>query len=418
MHRQDGPTSGVDHYSRGLSFYSRGQHEAALAELGQVPSSAGLTGQMARFYRGMSYRALGLKGLQEGRFAQAERNLRTAMQTLGQEAGLSSFLAAVYAKVGRLDRCLHHSEQAMEARPDNARVARELAQAQWRCGRRAEAYMTLTAAMRRLGADCQLHLQMGLFQAAEDRLDEARQSFLSALEADCESADAHHYLGLAEAARGDARSAAREFQRALALRGEDLLVAYQLSLAARAAKEQGVTVQVRLPEPSGGAASGSQVLARCVAADPDIVEALLGLPDSDADEEIFSTVLTVLRTALAWHPTFADLRLACGRVLRRLGRLTEAMEETQEAIRVNSRYVQALLEAAELGAQLDQVDLAADYVTRAIEHGADWPDVHCLAGELMVRCNRMAQARNHLQRAMQLNESYARASRAYALLAA
>jgi uncharacterized protein HemY len=95
MHRQDGPTSGVDHYTRGLSFYSRGQHEAALAELGQVPSSAGLTGQMARFYRGMSYRALGLKGLQEGRFAQAERNLRTAMQTLGQEAGLSSFLAAV-----------------------------------------------------------------------------------------------------------------------------------------------------------------------------------------------------------------------------------------------------------------------------------------------------------------------------------
>ena len=408
-----------DHYRRGLELYRARRYAEALAEFEQLTNPAPLTGQMAVFYRGLSHRAIGLGALRDGRFDLAEQHMRAAMGLIGRQADLSVFLAALYAKTNRHDRCATQMERAAEARPDSVAVCRDLAGALWRSGRRAEAYMTLTAGIRRLGRDARLHSQTGLFHASEERFEEARRCFAAAAEADCTSADAWYYLGLADAAAGDVRAAVRSFQRAFELRSDDLMLAYQLSLAARAAQEAGVPVHVHLPEPRtvpGVSRAGD--LARFITTDGDFIEAFLDLPESEVDPEVFQTLLAALKTALAEHPDYADLRLHCCRVLRRLGRPEEAAEHAERAVRINGRYAAALVELAQLYSQRGRMTEAIECLMRAIENGADWPDVHCLAGELMLRCDRREQARQHLERALQLKADYARAAKAYASLAA
>ena len=57
-------------------------------------------------------------------------------------------------------------------------------------------------------------------------------------------------------------------------------------------------------------------------------------------------------------------------------------------------------------------------IRRAIARGADWPDIHCLAGEWLARAGRSNEAKKHFTRAMQLKSPYPRAARGMAAMAA
>jgi tetratricopeptide (TPR) repeat protein len=159
-------------------------------------------------------------------------------------------------------------------------------------------------------------------------------------------------------------------------------------------------------------------LANYVAAESDFVEAFLALPASGADAELFEMLAGILQMALAEHSRYADLHHYCGRVFHRLGRTARALHHTRRAVQINPRYVQALLALARMYAEQDQLARAVETVRRAIECGADWPDIHCLAGEWMIRLRRDEEAQTHLKRALQLKATYPRAAEALASLAA
>ena len=61
---------------------------------------------------------------------------------------------------------------------------------------------------------------------------------------------------------------------------------------------------------------------------------------------------------------------------------------------------------------------AVEHITRAIEYGADWPDVHLHAADLLNKCRRTEKAKQHLLRALELKPGYAQAREALASLAA
>ena len=63
----------------------------------------------------------------------------------------------------------------------------------------------------------------------------------------------------------------------------DLILAYQLHLAVRAAAENGVCVNVRLPNTSIGISGNPSRLAEFVSAEPDFVDAMLALPAGEGD---------------------------------------------------------------------------------------------------------------------------------------
>ena len=406
-------------YTEGLRLYRNSRYLQAIKRLESPGERNDSVGRLAKFYLGMSHRAVGMDALKGGRFDLAERHLRAAAQCLGEHADLASYLAKLYARTNRYAQCLRQMEQAAADRPDSVSTSRRLAQSQWATGRRTEAYMTLGAALRRLGGRAELYMQLGLFHAAEGRLAEARAALVKSVEADCTRSDAHRYLGLAAAAQSDHLAAAKSFQRAVQLQPNNVMLTYQLALAAKAADEQGHKVVLNLPE-SVAAPCGSRVLelARYVTTEHDFVEAMLDLPESEADGELFDLLAGVVRMALAEHPNYPDLHLCCSRILNRLGRSDEAVDHGRKAIQINPNYTQALLHLADLCARTGREDQAIGLLQRAIANGADWPDVHCRIGELMKRRNALKGAKKHLQRALELNANYGRAAEAMASLAA
>lgn len=416
------PSSGVsDSYARGLRLFMQGSYERAMAVLEPLSGRNDLPGHMARFYRGLCSRELGLRSLNEGNFAQAERYLKSALAVLGRRGDLYDYLAKAYANTGRhlaaAESCRKASDCGGSAEP--VALQRRRAQALWQAGRKAEAHMVLTEALRRHGNKAELLLQLGLFHAAEENYVQARSAFAEAVKLDASRAELHYYLGLSAAADGDAPAAVRSLQRTLQLRGEDLLATYQLALAATAAREAGVEVSVRVSEPTRASsrAEGGE-LARYVTEEPDFVEAFLALPPSDADKQLFELLAEVLSTALKRHPNYADLHRNAARVLARLGRDDEAIAHAYNAVRINPNYVAARLDLARLLQRLERADEALEHLDRVVSAGGDWPDVHCMIASLLKDRRETDGARRHLQRALELNGDYREAAEELQNLAA
>ncbi|MCD6364754.1 MAG: hypothetical protein J7M14_02645, partial [Planctomycetes bacterium] len=61
---------------------------------------------------------------------------------------------------------------------------------------------------------------------------------------------------------------------------------------------------------------------------------------------------------------------------------------------------------------------AVGALEQAIEHGADWPDIHYRLGELLVRRHMGDRASGHFRRALELEATYTRASDALSRLVA
>jgi tetratricopeptide (TPR) repeat protein len=409
-----------EHYARGTALYEQGQYEDAAACLNQVRGGADVVSRMARYYEGMSHRALGISDLAEGRFARAEGHLRTASELLGEAGDLTSYLASLYAQTGRFGQCASELEKAPPPAENAAGAARKLAQAQWHAGRREQAMLTLTEAMRTVGPEACLHLQLGLFHAAREDYAQAIESLTRASQADCTSAKTPQWLGLAAVAGGNLRLAIRSLQRALQLRPTDVMLAYQLATVARTAAGEGFRVVVQLPEnlTTQPSSTLAEQLAKFITNEKEFVEAFLSLPVSEVDHELFGTLASIVQTALAQNENYADLRYIAAAVRQRLGQLDLATEHAQAAVRINPRYVNARVLLADLLCAQGRRTEAIGQLQAAIRFGADWPDIHCRAGQLMFANNLPEQAREHFQRALQLNASYRPAATALAAWAA
>jgi len=411
----------VGQYTRGLLLHSQGRFDHAAGQLQELVGRDDTLGLLARYHYALSHRSLAGEALSRGDFPAAQHHLQTAMDAVGARAGLGGLLAGLYARGHKPAECLREMEKvpAVSAGRDSSDFTRKLAQAQWQAGRREEAYMTLGQGLRRFGGVGCLHLQWGLFLAAEQKYAEARPHLALAAQAECDSADAYRWLALADAALGDAPAAARNFQRALDLCPDDLMLAYQLSLAARAAGADGAKIVVRLPAPSAGMGKGDlHELARRIADEPDLVEALCSLPENDPDHELFAMLAGAVELAIEAHPRHADLHLAASRVYLRLGQQEAAEVRADKALEINPAYVRARLHMAELCRLAGRAEAAAGHYQRAIGDGADWPDVHLGAAEALAGCGRVEEARRHLQRALELNAGYVPAAEALRALAA
>jgi tetratricopeptide (TPR) repeat protein len=405
-------------YQRGIHLFHAGKLSEAVGVLQSLRHRNDLLGQMARYHCGIAHRQMGLEFLRRGEFDAAEKHLRAAVDDLGRQAELSSYLASLYARTERPELCAEEMQRCAEIEPDNPEFWRKLALALWRDGRREQAYMTLTSAIRRLENVAPLEIQLGLFYAAEGMWNESCAHLRRAAQSDDSDADAHYYLGLALAATKEPAAAAGSLQRAMELRPNDLVLAYQLHLAVRAAAESGVSISVRLPNAAPSPSVDRSRLAEYVSAEPDFVDAMLGLPVGEADADVLSMLSDVLAEAIAAHPDEAVLHYHRSRVLDRLGETSEARDHARQALRIRPRYIAAMTHLSSLYEKEGRPEEAIACLQRAIGDGADWPDVHCLAGELMARHHYVDGAKRHLERALQLKPNYTRATKAMARLAA
>lgn len=411
--------NGLTPFAAGVRACRLGRYAEAIEILSDLAGRKDLPGRLARYYTGISHRAIGIEHMRDGRFAEAGQHFRQAAVMIGKRADLAEYLLVVYARTGEHERCVDEAEVLAQAHADDPTARVRLAQAQWRSGRRPLAIMTLTAALRELGDHAQVHLNLGLLYAADEDYELARDHLERAVECDCTSAKGYYYLGLCEAAEGRFDEALKAHQRACCLAPRDLMYAYQLSVAAAAAAETGSEVTVTFPE-HAPQQSSSQIrqLAEYIAAEPDFVKASLALPPCEEEEEFFGVLASVLRTAVACHGDYADLHHLAGRALARLGEYYPARAHARRAVEINPRYADALLHLAELEAQAGDEAAAMRHLNRAVDCGADWPDVHARLGDLARQAGDRDSARSHYRRALELNSDYEHAASRLASLAA
>ncbi len=412
-------------FSEGMDSYRRGDYASAIETLGRLVEQDDLPGKLSRYYCAMSHKGIALKHLKEGRFSQAAEHLHQAIALIGNKADLVEYLLITYASTGQYEQYVRKAEVLSRMRSDDVSVRVRLAGAQWRMGKRVEAVMTLTEALRKFGNHVELHLNIGLFYSAEEKFDLAARHLYEAVRCDCTCVEAYRYLGLVESARGNFHLAAQAFQRAYSLAPTDLVLAYHLSLSADAAARIGRPVVLSIPEMTPSIASLAEPagrpmhqLAQYVAAEPDFVETILTLPESQADDELFTVVVKVLETALRYHPDYADLHYYAGVALDRLGKIDDAITHLRRAVEINPRYVKALVHLAELFTLRGDTDEAIEKLERAIDSGADYPDVHVRLARLMSKSGMKEQAREHYMRALELNHNYREAADEAASLAA
>jgi tetratricopeptide (TPR) repeat protein len=408
-------------YQRGLAAFETGRYPEAIDLLAIIAQQRSLPGTLAGFYLGQAHMRHGINELQAGRYEDAAEHLTAARRINPDSVDLWRFLTVSHVKRGRPDLAATELENARHRNTADEMIPIRLAHALARDGQLERAVETLEGAIGKQPARADLRLQLGLLQASADRFETAVEVLADAAGLAPQDVAIRQHLGLAYGALGMLTQAVEHLATAQKLRPDDSHIALLLTLAAKAAKDSSVGVEVQLVQATTAPVDQHAImeLGDIVTAEPDFVEAFLSLPESDVDAEVFGMLASILELALERHPDFADLYFHCSRVYARLGRTESAINQAHRAVEINPRYVQALIQLGRLYVQTDRRWQAIWRLQEAIAEGGDFPDVHCLLGEMYRRDGDTERACEQYRRALELNSSYAPARKALdAVLAA
>lgn len=288
-------------------------------------------------------------------------------------------------------------------------------------GQPEQAIHALRDAIRRNTENAELHYQLGTILTTLDRFEEAELRFTQALNIDPTHSEAMVSLAMCFGVRGAADEAVAHLQRAQSARPQDARIGLLLAQAMQATHQQGRVVHVRATMPEDPADHPEDdvltTLASLVVEEPDFVDAFVANPSSRYDERVYIILVRALERALEGHAGSAELHHQRARLLTRLGRSNDAIDEHEQAVAIDPTCVRALIE---LGKLYQQTDREADATTRleqAVEAGGDFADVHYFLGNLYRKQGQVGRARSAYRRALLLNNRYEAASRALETLA-
>ncbi len=293
------------------------------------------------------------------------------------------------------------------------------AHALWSADRPDEAVITLRRAIKRNPEHAELHFQLGTFLASCDQLEEAELRLTQALSIDRNHVDAHVSLALTCGVRLDPKQAVNLLRHAQSLRPNDARIASLLTHAVRAATQQGHAVSVRATVEGSSRVLPDrwiEQIAAIVERDPDFVDAFLSLPPGSVNTRVYENLLRTLEQALQHSPEHAELHYHCGRVLDRLDRPLEAIEQNEQAIELNPNCVRAFIELGKLYQQTNRKADATSRLEQAVRAGADYADVHFLLGNLYRDQGQVLKAKEAYRSALALNKRYEKAKHALSAL--
>lgn len=350
-----------------------------------------------------------------GRYDEASQVLTTAVEAGCTDRSIPAFLTACLVGQDRPDEATERLSNHVRKDPSNiaARIRRALLLLS--AGRGDEAIQTLRDGMKAAPECSELHFQLGLLLASREQYEEAELRFTQALSIDADHTEARVNLALCRGAAGAPSDALSHLQQAQASRPFDARIAFLLASAAKAVRQEGYSVRVRASMPEDDTFEddrGIESLSRVIEKDPEFVDAFLSVRAGDVDERVFATLLRTLHVALARRPEHAELHFHCGRVLSRLGRTKDAIKQNEQAIRIDPKFVQALIELANLYRQTDRGADATTRLEQAIATGVEYADVYYLLGSLYREQGRLGRARTAYKSALKLNDRYEAASRA------
>jgi serine/threonine-protein kinase len=294
--------------------------------------------------------------------AQAEAEARQAIRLAPDYAQAHNNLGLALRGQGRLAEAVEAYQAALRLAPRYALAHNNLGVALSQLGRRGEASCCYRRAVALDPGYAQAHDNLGLALAAQGRLPEAALAHRTAVRLDPASAAAHHHLGLALSQLGRVKEAVVAHRNAARLRPNSARFHYNLALVleragrvAEAAEADARALRADGDRLSQGEAAVHKHLGRCLRALGRTDEAVesyraaarlrlraLGRGDgagrrADAAVALYNLGLVLraagraeeaadaYRRALCLRPDYAWAHCDLGHVLRRQGRLAEAL---------------------------------------------------------------------------------------------
>ncbi len=363
-----------------------------------------------------------------GRFDEAAAVFAQAQKLGSTDRSLPSYIAGCLIGQGRAEEAVRHLSQpraaVLNGQPKAAgphdsvnRIRHALAL--WAGGKAGLAIESLRDAVREDPECAELHFQLGTMLAATESYDEAELRFTQALTIDRDQAEALISLALCCGARGAVSEAVSYLQRAQARRPNDARIGLLLAEAAKAMQHQGLAVRIRAKIAEVEMSEdrrGIEELSRIIEADPDFVDAFLSIPAGEVDERVFAMLLLTLEVALERQPEHAELHFHCGRVLDRLGRREDAIDENERAVEIDPKFTRALIELGKLYHDTDRTEDATTRLEQAVVAGAEYADVYYLLGNLYRDQGQMSRARSAYRSALVINNRCEAAQQALAAL--
>ncbi|MGB2986448.1 MAG: tetratricopeptide repeat protein [Phycisphaerae bacterium] len=353
--------------------------------------------------------------LNAGQYERAEAAFARAAEAGCTDRSLPSYLAACLLGQGMPEAAASHFAET--ARQDDTQTAARIrhALAQWSAGKCDAAIQSLRESIRLNPEFAELHFQLGLLLTSLEDYDEAELRFTQALNIERDHTEALVSLALCCGVRNAMTEALGYLQRAQSRKPHDARIGQLLTQAAKAVQQQGLSVRARADMPDGDPVDdeqGIEELSRVIEAEPDFVDAFLSIPIGQVDERVFAMLLKTLEAALERQPEHAELHYHCGRVLARVGRSEDAINENERAISIAPTFIHALIELARLYQKTDRNVDATTRLEQAVAAGAEYADVYYLLGNLYRDQGQVGRARSAYRRALVLNDRYEAAVKA------
>ncbi|HUU85481.1 MAG TPA: tetratricopeptide repeat protein [Phycisphaerae bacterium] len=376
---------------------------------------------LRRYYEAQQQLRRGICLLNAGQYDRAAEAFTTAGRLNPHSRPLPWLLAACHAGQGRYDLAAVEMERQTRTEPTDVTAQIRRALLLWQDSRPHDAIEYLRQSVVAHPDSAELQFQLGTLLAAMEEYAEAELRFTQAIAMDKEHADALIALAQCCAVRQQVREAKRYLERAQHRRAGDARVGLLLAQAAKSLSDQGtpVTIQARIPEEqSDQNTEGLEQLSRIVEADPEFIDAFVGLPTGELDGEVHGMFSDALDRALKRNPKHVGLHCAAGRLFAEMGRPDEAIRSTRSAVQIDPQNIQALVQLGRLYQQSHRDTEAIACLNQAIAMGAKYADVYYLLGNLYRRSGQAEQARRAYVRALKINKNYQAARTALETLAA
>lgn len=404
-------------YKRAMQAYKDGRYAEAVYYFRQLMSLNGLQGYVARFYYAQSSRRLAEDLIEEGKLDLAIEYLNQAVKVNPYLPDLLSYLASCLISKGEYISAVENLDRLAEMDRLDSSTELKAAVACYLAGRSFEAIKRLEGFIREHPNNFYAVYYLGTFLAATGRYSDALLYLTKASRLRPEDPSVHLKLGLTHGLLGAMPQAIYHIQRAHILDPENNWILMHLALAKKQAEQWGINVEIELKRLDEIKAQEEDAkdkrlmymdkLTEIIAKEPEFVAAFLDLPSTGVDKDIFSSLLKVLLAAIERYPEYADLHYHLSCVYQRLNRLDEAIEEAERSIRINPRYVNALIQLARLYGQTNQEHKAIDRLRAALAAGAaNYPDVHYMLANLYKKSGDLDGARQHYTKALRLNPNY------------
>lgn len=408
-------------YKQAMSYYKTGQYAQAGVMLEKLIDSPHLQGHLARFYHARSCRKLAENLMQNGQYSLASSYLQKALESTPNSPTLLSFLATCCIQQGKYDPAAESLDQLEKLNTSESATQFKKAMSHYLAGKAELAIGGLRRLAKNHPSSFDVNYQLGTILAAQEKPSQAIPYLTKAMRLRPENAGSHFKLGLAHGLCGHIPESVYHLQKAHEIDPEDNRILIYLNLAVNKANQRGIDVNIRLKkideiehvceEPE------IKNLAELITKEPEFVLAFFDLPQTGMDEQLFSLLLQIILTALEEHPEYADLHYHCSCIYQRLGKINRAIEESEQAVRINPRYLRGLIQLGNLYSQTNQNSRAIDRLKIALANGANYADVHYTLGNLYKQQGQVYEALNHFQRALLINKGMKPAKQAIETLA-